>query len=187
MKKLALALLALASAVAIMPAALADTFYFTFSSSAVGAEGSLVGTEIGNSGVYDITDGSIDILNDVFSGPTGTGTFEPTPSSCCTGGPESDDLLYYPAGDPTFGTYVDFDGLIFSVNGEGVGIWAGDNNNPGTSYSLSYGDGIFYPGTMDVSTTPEPGTLVLLGTGLFGLAFVAFRKPKSSSRLILNS
>ena len=34
-----------------------------------------------------------------------------------------------------------------------------------------------------VEITPEPGTLMLLGTGLLGLAFVLFRKSKASNRL----
>ena len=40
--------------------------------------------------------------------------------------------------------------------------------------------------TMSVSTTPEPSSLMLLGTGLFALAFVVFRKAKMSG-LVLQS
>ena len=76
MKRFPLALLALAVALAITPAALADTFYFNFDSSAVNANGTLVGTEIGNTGVYNITSGTINILNTVFSGPAGSGPLE---------------------------------------------------------------------------------------------------------------
>jgi hypothetical protein len=166
---------------------LADTtFYFDIGGGGLNADGTLVGTEIGTTGVYNITSGTITLLNGVFSGPAGSGTFDPTPSSCCTGGPENDSLLYL-SGSPIYGTYVDFDGMDFTVNGEEVGLWAGDNNNPGTSYSLSYGDGIFYPGTMEVSTTPEPGSLFLLGTGLLGLAVILFRKAKPSGGLVLHS
>jgi len=39
---------------------------------------------------------------------------------------------------------------------------------------------------VDAALTPEPGTLFLLGTGLLGLAFVAFRKSRTAS-LTLNS
>jgi hypothetical protein len=175
MKKVSLALLALASALAITPVALADSFYFTFSSSGVNANGTLVGTEIGSTGEYNITGGTIDILNDVFSGPAGNGTFDVGTNPAYG----NDDDLYL-SGWSSYGTYVDHGGLLFTVDGQFVNLWAGDNNNPGTSYSLSYGDGIFYPGTMSVSPTPEPSSLLLLGSGLLGLAFVAFRKTSAS-------
>lgn len=62
------------------------------------------------------------------------------------------------------------DTLMFSVTGPGSGTY---DNDTGLADAELY-------------ATPEPGTLLLLGTGLLGLAFLAFRKAKSSG-LVLHS
>ena len=59
MKKFYLALFAMAVALAITPAAKATTFYFDYYAAGVSSSGTLVGTEIGNTGSYQITSGSI--------------------------------------------------------------------------------------------------------------------------------
>jgi hypothetical protein len=69
----------------------------------------------------------------------------------------------------------------FSFTGTGSDtLTIGADTNP----SEWYVDNVSVTGATTV--TPEPSNLLLLGTGLLGLAFVAFRKTKSSGRLILN-
>jgi len=185
MKKQCLALLVIAAALAITPAVKADTFYFHFNAAGVNSSGTLVGAEIGNTGSYQITSGSITTTS-------GYGTYSGTidTNSGDMSAYQADNVLFFP---PNNGKYVDGLGLIFAMSSYPSSpafneIWAGDNYGNGPGYSNWFFDDadIVGGGTMTVSLTPEPSSLLLLGTGLLGLAFVAFRKAKSST-LILHS
>jgi hypothetical protein len=64
----------------------------------------------------------------------------------------------------------------------------GNLNGLPNNYSIWIGDEIPNAlGSFSVTPTPEPSSLLLLGTGLLGLAFVAFRKAKSTGGLVLHT
>jgi hypothetical protein len=191
MKRYGLALLAIAAALAITPAAKADTFYFHYNADGVNSSGTLVGTEIGSTGSYQITSGSITTTS-------GYGTYTGTLDTSSGSIPSSeayevgtDSVLYFSPMTPS-GSYLgagQADGLLFDMSyGDYNAIWAGDNGGNGPGYSNWFYDDadIVGGGTMTVSLTPEPTSLLLLGTGLLGLAFFAFRRAKSSG-LVLHS
>jgi hypothetical protein len=182
MKRHMIALFALAATLAISPTAFGDTSSFSFIFSSVAttpptccavneiATGELFGTEIGNTGVYQITSGTISMTGSAFSG---TGVIDTNPGDLSPFG--ADNELYF-VGNGPLGSYLDLGGLLFSTTNGLNNLWAGDNNYSTTSYSLSYSTwDVDYPGTFNVSAPDGGMTMMLLGGALVGLEILRRR------------
>ena len=191
MRKIPSALLALATAFAISPFALADTFSSGIVGSGVAAGDTgtvtVTGTGLGG-GLYNITSGSIN-----FDGFTGTVIPNPTPGLVSYYTPSSPDWTYTPwTYDDLFQTASpqvdDKGGIIFGSTGGGqlelwseggqmyFNIWT-PTGSPGGDWAFDFVD---YPFGVPASLSPEPSSLLLLSTGLLGLAVILFRREKVS-------
>jgi len=204
MKKFSIALLAMAAALAITPAALADSS----GPISVGAPGSSP-TDFSQ----EFCEGG-GVVCGAFNGNfNNMEVFIETPGVFFSGAGTLDNDGY---GAPDVGTnwsstlgnsqYIQFttttldqiDALAFTLYFAQdvpftVDFYATEGGTVVDSALLTYGDGSWTGGDLDPAnivnenTTPEPSSLLLLGTGLLGLAFVVFRKAKPSGGLVLHS
>ena len=203
MKKFSIALLALAAALAITPAAMASSFDYTFTYGTAVATGTLTGNLIAP-GEYAITSGTIDLTGSAIDG---TGILVPIPGSGVfeTGGGTNlfgfsgtgfADSVLLPGQDPqinaSWGVFLfaldGFNTVTGAGPGNGLAIWSnGPGNYGGFGGNWTFNDlggGATFDATLAPVVTPEPSSLLLLGTGLLGLAIVAFRKAKSSGMIL---
>lgn len=191
-KQFSIAFMTLAGALAVAAPASATTFDYTFTAGSLVATGTLTGNLVAP-GEYDITSGTINIVG---SSMNGSGVLAPVQSNgnFYTGGGTI--LTFSPLPDtdlfPNSNPQIDNNGAFtFDLTsgagaGDGFAIWSNGADNYGgfggnwNFVGLGGGDSFTTSSVTSEAATPEPDSLLLLGSGLFAMAGGLYRKAKAS-------
>jgi hypothetical protein len=88
----------------------------------------------------------------------------------------------------TTSDYLNLIAFTYVVSGTSNVTFALNDNDGNTAnisgVEINYDDPLVSGSISSISPTPEPSSLLLLGSGLLGLAFVAFRKAKPSGMVL---
>ena len=158
-------------------AAKADTFSFSVVGNTVNGSGSLTAVpDAAIANAFDVTAISGTLNGSTITGLLPCATYSVS-NPCSTAGltVSYDDLIYPRGVSSFFVNELDDRGLGFLLGSQAVDIAASGSHTDVLTYSGEPGDATPISVGFTVAATPEPGGLVLLGSGLLGVV-LGFRR-----------